>query len=210
MLLYAIAILLGSPTTATIIVIMTIGCYLLYRGLGLDELFHSVTDALKISLYRGRFSFVAYIFTIVLVVIGFTEGAMMMMRYAVPENDFGILHFFLTFAFGSIQWLIAAGLLASVGIIYDVIANERENLGKVIVFPFFVVAIGLIFWCASVYILAGTGATGFLMTEAQSMSIIYLTAAGIISALCGVFAQYYINRRMAEQQKQEIIEVIRS
>ena len=57
----------------------------------------------------------------------------------------------MTFIYGSIEWFIVAGLVTSIGLIIDVYANERESLGKVIVFPFFVIALGFILYGASVY-----------------------------------------------------------
>ena len=63
----------------------------------------------------------------------------------------GLVLYLMTFIYGSIEWLIVAGLVTSVGVIIDVYANEREGLGKVIVFPFFVIALGFILYGASVY-----------------------------------------------------------
>ena len=68
MLLYASAYLLGYPGTATIIVVGVIGCYMLYKGFGFDEIVHGVLDALRVSLSRGRFSFITYSATILLII----------------------------------------------------------------------------------------------------------------------------------------------
>ncbi len=150
MMLYATAYLLDYPGIATIIVVGVIGFYLLYKGFGFDEIVHGIIDALRISLSRGRFSFVTYTTTILLIIIGFTNGFLTVLKYYSP--DFGIIHYLMLFIFGGIGWLIAAGLVMSIGIIIDVYLNERENLGKVIVFPFFITAIGFILLlCKSFY-----------------------------------------------------------
>jgi len=209
MLLYAVAYLAGWPGAATIIVVGVIGCYLLYKGFGFDELFHGITDALRLSLSRGRFSFVTYTTTILLVIIGFTVGFINVLKYYSNDGSFGIVNYLMTFVFGAVEWLIVAGLVTSVGIIVDVYSNERENLGKVIVFPFFVTAIGLILYGASVYILSGSTIPDFPLTgEAVSKFILFSTIGGIISAISGVIIQIFINKKMAEQRKQEIIEVM--
>lgn len=207
MLLYASAFLLGMPGTATIIVVGVIGMYLLYKGFGLDEFFHGIIDALKMSLSRGKFSFITYSTTILLVIIGFTIGFFTVLQYYATDGSMGVLLYFMTFIYGAIGWLITAGLVLSIGIIIDVYVNERDNLGKVVVFPFFVTAVGLILYSAGVYILSISGVPEFPAT-ATSSDILYSTVAGLASAIIGVIVQYFVVRKIAETRKQEIIEVI--
>ncbi len=209
MLLYAIAYLLDAPGIATIIVIGVIGSYMLYKGFGFDEIVHSIIDALRISLSRGRFSFVTYTATILLIIIGFTQGFINVLKYYSTDGSLGLLLYLMTFIYGSIEWFIFAGLVTSVGLIIDVYANEREALGKVIVFPFFVIALGFILYGASVYIISLSGVPDFPLTpDAASKNVLYSTIIGIISAIIGVITQFFVNRRMAELRKQEIIEVM--
>jgi putative membrane protein len=209
MLLYASAYLLGWPGAATIVVVGVIGCYLLYKGFGFDELFHGITDALRLSLSRGRFSFVTYTTTILLVIIGFTVGFINVLKYYSTDGSLGLVMYLMTFLYGSVEWLIVAGLVTSVGIIIDIYSNERENLGKVIVFPFFVTAIGLILYGASVYILSVSAVPDFPLTgDVASKYVLYATLGGIISAIAGVLIQLFVNKKMAELSKQEIIEVM--
>jgi putative membrane protein len=121
----------------------------------------------------------------------------------------GLLLYLMTFIFGSIEWLVVAGLVTSVGIIIDVYTNEREALGKVIVFPFFVVAIGFILYAASVYIISVSGLPDFpLTTDESTKYILYATVIGIGSAITGVIVQFIVNKRMSDLRKQEIIEVM--
>jgi len=209
MLLYAIAYLLDAPGIATIIVIGVIGSYMLYKGFGFDEIAHSIIDALSISLSRGRFSFITYTTTILLIVIGFTVGFINVLKFYSTDSSLGLLLYLMTFIYGSIEWFILAGLVTSVGVIIDVYANEREGLGKVIVFPFFVIALGFILYGASVYIISVSGVPDFPLTADESAKkILYSTIIGIISAITGVVIQFFVNRKMAELRKQEIIEVI--
>jgi putative membrane protein len=209
MLLYASAYLLGAPGAATIVVVGVIGCYLLYKGFGFDELVHGITDALRLSLSRGRFSFVTYTTTILLIIVGFTVGFINILKYYSPDSGLGIITYLMTFIYGAFEWLIFAGLVLSVGVIIDVYQNEKENLGKVIVFPFFVTAIGLLLYAASIYIISFQGVQDFpLSSDTISKYILWSTISGIISAVAGVLIQYFVNKKLAEQQKQEIIEVI--
>ncbi|MGA2121872.1 MAG: DUF373 family protein [Methanoregula sp.] len=209
MLLYASAYLLGAPGAATIVVVGVIGCYLLYKGFGFDELVHGITDALRLSLSRGRFSFVTYTTTILLIIIGFTVGFINILKYYSTDSSLGIITYLMSFIYGAFEWLIFAGLVLSVGVIIDVYQNEKENLGKVIVFPFFVTAIGLLLYAASIYIISFQGAQDFpLSADTVSKYILWSTIGGIVSAVAGVVIQYSVNKKIAEQQKQEIIEVM--
>jgi putative membrane protein len=210
MLLYATAYLLNAPGIATIVVVGVIGSYLLYKGFGFDELVHGIIDALRLSLQRGRFSFITYTITILLIIIGCTIGFMNILKFYTSDNSGGIVTYLMTFFFGSIEWLILAGLILSVGIIIDVYSNERENLGKVIVFPFFVVAIGFILYGASVYYLITISVIPDfpLNTDTASVYVLYDVIVGVVAAIIGVIVQFFINRKMAEEQKQEIIEVM--
>jgi len=209
MILYATAYLLDYPGVATIIVVGVIGGYLLYKGFGLDEIVHSIMDALRISLSRGRFSFVTYAVTILLIVIGFTVGFRNVLEFYSTDGSLGLVLYLMTFIYGSIEWLIIAGLVTSVGVIIDVYANERESLGKVIVFPFFVIALGFILYGASVYIIQVSAVPDFpLSADAAADHILYSSVIGIISAVAGVITQYGVNKKMAEMRRQEIIEVI--
>ena len=209
MLLYAMAYLFDVPGIATIIVIGVIGSYMLYKGFGFDEIVHSIIDALRISLSRGRFSFVTYATTILLIIIGFTVGFINVLKFYSTDASLGLLLYLMTFIYGSIEWFIIAGLVTSIGLIIDVYANEREALGKVIVFPFFVIALGFILYGASVYIISVSGVPDFPLTQdVAAKNILYSTIIGISSAIIGVITQFLVNRKMAELRKQEIIEVI--
>ncbi|HUT37956.1 MAG TPA: DUF373 family protein [Methanoregula sp.] len=209
MMLYATAYLLDYPGVATIIVVGVIGCYLLYKGFGFDEIVHSIIDALRISLSRGRFSFITYTTTILLIIIGFTNGFTNVLKFYSTDGSLGLLLYLMTFIYGSIEWLIIAGLVTSVGIIIDVYANEREGLGKVIVFPFFVIALGFILYGTSVYIILVSGVPDFPLTPDISQKyILYSTVIGIISAIVGVIVQFFVNKKLSELRKQEIIEVM--
>lgn len=207
MMLYATAYLLDYPGIATIIVIGVIGCYMLYKGFGFDEIVHGIIDALRISLSRGRFSFVTYTTTILLIIIGFTQGFLAVLKFYSP--DFGLIHYLMLFVFGGIGWMIAAGLVMTIGIIIDVYMNEMMNLGKVIVFPFFITAIGFILYCTSLWILPVKEIVNFPLTpEGVAEQIFYFTIFGVVSAIAGLIIQFFVNKRIIELRKQEIIEVI--
>ena len=75
--------------------------------------------------------------------------------------------------------------------------------------PFFVFAIGLILYGASTYILAVNSVPDLPVTPAVAgMVIMYSTLFGLACAIVGVIIQYIIGKKLAEQQKEAIIETI--
>jgi putative membrane protein len=208
MLFYAGAYLLGFPGIATIIVVGVIGSYLLYKGFGLDEPIRNMIEAFRLSLSRGRLSFVTYICSILLAITGIVMGMVSILTYY-SDGSFGVLLYLMAFIYGSIGWLMAAGIVASAGIIVDIFVNERESLGKVVVFPFFISAIGIIAYGASTYILAMNHLPNFPVSADMSVRYIsYATIVGLISAFLGVGVQHFVNKWVAEHVQPAIIEVI--
>ncbi len=87
-------------------------------------------DALRISLSRGRFSFVTYTTTILLIIIGFTVGFINVLKFYSTDSSLGLVLYLMTFIYGAVEWLIVAGLITSVGVIMDVYANETGRAWK--------------------------------------------------------------------------------
>jgi putative membrane protein len=206
MLLWPIAYLLGRSELAPVIVVGAIGVYLLYRGLGVDDLFRGFATALKTSLTRGRFSFVTYIAGILLVIIGVILGLMNILIY---YTEVGILLYVLIFVYGAVLWLTLAGIVASAGIVIDSYFHDRQTLAKVIVFPFFIGAIGLIAYGASIYAIAVSDVPDFPFSTADAISyMLYGTVGGLICAFAGIGIQYVVNRYVSDIETPEVIELI--
>jgi len=206
MLLYPFAYVLGQAGLALVIVIGAIGIYLLYRGLGIDEIFHRFSDALRTSLARARFSFVTYIAGILLVIIGIVLGLMNILIY---YAEVGFLIYTLIFVYGSVLWLTLAGIVASAGIIIDNFFHDRTSLGKVIVFPFFIGAVGLIAYGASIYALAVSNVPDIPFSTANAIQyMLYGTIGGLVCAFAGIVIQHRVNKYISSTEGPEIIELI--
>jgi putative membrane protein len=192
MLLYAIAYMLGYPEGAIIIVVGVIGTYLLFKGFGIDEVFTYAVSALRSSFKGGRITFVAYITSLLLIIVGVVMGLTSLMEWYATEA--GLFFYVLSFIYGSVSWFIAASLVASVGKIIDTFLNEPEHLAKVIVLPFFLLAIGIIAYGASVYTLSISGIPDFPFAEDDGIrSIVFSTIGGLSCAFLGIYIQRVIN-----------------
>lgn len=199
MLLYAVGYLLGYPEGATIVVVGVIGTYLLFKGVGIDEIFGYLINSLRASLHGGRFTFVSYIAAILLGIVGVILGLISLLDYYTSS---GIFFQVLAFIYGSIAWFTGAGLVASVGKIIDVFLNEREAIQRVVALPFFVLAIGAIAYGASTYILSTiSDISGFpITTDAGVMYIIFATIGGLFCAFFGVYLQSFLGRWVDERE----------
>jgi phosphotransferase system glucose/maltose/N-acetylglucosamine-specific IIC component len=72
-----------------------------------------------------------------------------------------------------------------------------------------VTALGLILYGASVYLIAVSGLPDFTLTIPEAGNyILYSIILGLFSAIVGVVLQYFMNKKLAEQRRQEIIEVL--
>jgi len=197
MLLYALGYLLGYPEVGIIVVVGVIGIYLLFKGLGIDEFFGYLVNSLKTSLHGGRFTFVSYIAAILLCIVGVIMGLLSLLEYYAP---FGIVIQVLSFIYGAVAWFIAAGLVASVGKIIDIFLNERETIQRVVALPFFILAIGVIAYGASVYILSiSSDIPGFPISSADGVVYIVISIiGGLFCAFFGVYLQSFLGRVVRE------------
>jgi putative membrane protein len=206
MLIYPIAYFLGQTGLALVIVVGTIGAYLLYRGFGIDDVFRGFVDALRTSATRARFSFVTYIAGILLVIIGVIMGLMDILIY---YTEAGILLDILLFVYGSVLWFGLAGIVASVGIVIDNYFHDRSSLSRVIIFPFFMGAVALITYGASIYAIAVSNVPNFPTEAASALSyILYGTIGGLAVAFAGIAIQHLINKYLKPVEASEIIELI--
>ncbi|HTY52263.1 MAG TPA: DUF373 family protein [Methanomicrobiales archaeon] len=195
MLLYAVATLIGYPEGATVIVLGVVGIYILFRVFGIDTIFGEGVSSLQSSLEKGRFSFVTSILAIVLAVIGVVLGSASVFENYTSEFTMGIFLYVISFLYGSIGWFAASALIVTIGKVIDAYLNDPAALQKTVVLPFFVGAIGLIAYGASVYTLSVSNLLTFPYTPSEGSQLITLTVVcGLLVAFIGVYAQSVIGK----------------
>jgi putative membrane protein len=200
MLLFAVATLMGYPEGATVIVLGVVGTYILFRVFGIDEIFGEGISSLKLSLEKGRFSFVTSVSAIVLAIIGVVLGSAAVFENYTSEFSMGIFLYVISFLYGSLGWFTASALIVAIGKVIDAYMNDPASLQRVVVLPFFVIAIGLIAYGASVYTLSVSNLLTFPYTPSQGSQIITLSVVGgLLVAIIGVYIQSTLGRRAARQ-----------
>jgi putative membrane protein len=195
MLLFAIAYLLGYPEGAMIVVVGVIGVYLLFRGLGYEDIFGSSYRALATSLSHGRFTLVTNLAAVLLMIIGAITGITTMIVHYMGGDQANGLFMVLAFAYGAIPWWVSAGLVSSAGRLVDVWLGERGEVWRVLLLPFLTLAAGLFVYGAAIYVLAVNRAPEFpILAEAALQYFAALALAAGVCLAIGLWLQHSARR----------------
>jgi len=187
-LIYAIFLLANYPEGAIIGISAAIGAYMLYRGFNLDQPFALLREKMKGSYYEGQMTFVTNTIAIIVAVIATMIGAITLWNYFTAGGGwyYGLITLFTVFINVTVWWYVIAILFANVGKMVDLKINDRFSL-KDLSPSLFIIAMGLLFWGASTYILTVSALPG--ATDAPNLSIqyfIYSVVGAIIIALAGI------------------------
>lgn len=186
LLVYALSIYLGYPQIALITILAFIGIYLLYRGVGLDDLLTNFYRSLTKSFYGGKITFVTYIAAIILTITASIQGLIEFWRYYINPVPVGAINLAMIFIKASIWWFVAAGEFIALGWIVDNYFEKERAMSRYISTPFLVFATGLLLWGASIYILSGIYEPGQLAFQQFALNI--LGSVAIASIGVGVSA----------------------
>ena len=193
MLIFAIGSLLGSTEVAVFIVVGVLGIYLLFKGLGIDEYFSLALHGLQESFIGGRVSFVCYIASIFIGLLGIVMGLSSFLTWYTP--DAGVFFYILSFIHGAVGYITAAMLIALLGKIIDVVQNEPKMLPRTVTLPFFVGGLGLIAYGASVYVISLSATVNFPIDGVDGIRIMmFTTIGGLILAFVGVYIQKVLQK----------------
>ncbi|MCK9312690.1 MAG: DUF373 family protein [Methanocorpusculum sp.] len=197
LVLYSLVALLAPAVSAPLVAVGIIGLYLLFKGFNLDDYFiyawHAVIDSFK----KGRFSFIAYLVAVILILAGGISGLMSVITYYPNTGDVGLIYHIMTFMYGSIIWIIIAALIASGGKITDYIQNYQAGISRIFVVPFFIAAIGMILYGTVIYFLSISPIEPFPFTTTEGIAaLIILTLAGLAVAFTGIYFRPSVHKKM--------------
>ncbi|MGB3943947.1 MAG: DUF373 family protein [Methanothrix sp.] len=196
LLIYSTFSFIGRSDFAVMAILAAVGVYLLFRGLGLDDFIDSTKETFKGNLYRGRIAFITYVLAAVLVVIATIQGSTRFWDYYTGDIWYGYLVLLMVFVNQSVWWYVAAGICVNLGKILDLylegVGDERAYS-----YPFFIFATGLIFWSASVFILANSADMDFPLISGKSAG--YLAASAVLAILVALVG-VKVSRKMAARR----------
>ncbi|NYT19983.1 MAG: DUF373 family protein [Methanosarcinales archaeon] len=187
-LIYAIFLLARYPEGAIIGISAAIGMYMLYRGFNLDQPFALLRERMKNSFYEGQMTFVTYTIASILGVIATMIGAVTLWQYYITGGSwyYGIVTLITVFINVTIWWYVIAILFADIGKMVDQKLTDNFTIKEVSP-ALFIIAIGLLFWGASTYILSVSAFTGDTPSSELSLQyFVYSVVGAILIALLGI------------------------
>ncbi|WP_440952378.1 DUF373 family protein [Methanococcoides sp. FTZ1] len=187
-MIYAIFLLARYPEGAIIGISAAIGLYMLYRGFNLDQPFALLRERMKNSYYEGQMTFITYTIAAILGVIATMVGAVTLWQYYITGGSwyYGMVTLITVFINVTIWWYVVAILFADLGKMVDSKLSNTFTIKEVSP-ALFIIAIGLLFWGASTYILSVSA----LADEASSAELslqyfVYSVVGAILIALLGI------------------------
>ncbi len=179
---YSISLMLKNPEWGLGAITFVLGFYFLVKAYGLEESVENYLSMIKRSLMEGRLSFVMYVIALILFVIGVVQG---FYNFWVLYNQKvmpGVVTLVVSFIYGSIWWIVASGLSATLGKIFDHVI-EGKSFKKLIAMMFLIVAAGWAFWGASAFLLSNSGVISLKSPlRCLAMSIL----ASVLISLIGI------------------------
>jgi len=191
LLIMALFSMLGYSEGAIISITLVIGIYLLYRGVGLDEILGSFYAGLRESFSQGKLTFITYIGAFILVFIGVIQGLNGVYHFYIEAEGGAapsILDAVAVILNSSIWYMVIAGAFISIGWIVDAYIDRHERFFRHLASPFFVIATGLLVW----------GGTEFVLNSIE-ISLLQISAS-IIGAMVLSYAGIALSRHMKRRK----------
>ena len=195
----------GQVTIALGAIAAFFGGFLLYKGLGIDELLETLSTQVREALYSGQVALVTYVVAGGLALIGLFAGAL-----GVSEiGDRATLLLGMRFVYDAVPWLTAAALAAATGRLVDELLRQEGVRNAYLNLPFGAIAVGLVVRGVASYVLTradlvetvtmpgvefGPLSVAAVRLEPRAELALFLVA-GVLVSLIGVrFAAYFSGR----------------
>ncbi len=179
-LVYAFFSFARYPEWGSGAIVLVIGLYLLLKAYGLESAIEDYFSTVKKSLFEGRMSFITYLISAMLFIIGVIQGFNIVWKVYNQPVAPGIIILITSFIYGSVWWIVAAGISAMFGKILDLII-ERKPFRRHLAVPFLLIAGGLVLWGASIFILSGNETLGISSDSAFQYLLFSIFGAFILA-----------------------------
>ncbi|MFC7235648.1 DUF373 family protein [Halosegnis marinus] len=157
MLAFPVLLLLAdSVALAVAAVVAALGVFLLYKGLGVDDVVAEIPGTVREAFYSGQVSLVTYVVGAGLALVGAFVGAVA----ANAASDAGVFLSAMRFVFEAVPWLTTAALAASTGRLADELLADEGVRSALLNLPFGVAAVGLVVRGFAAYFLERGGEIG--------------------------------------------------
>ncbi|HIH40734.1 MAG TPA: DUF373 family protein [Halobacteria archaeon] len=189
LLVYGISLFVGRQELAFGGVICVLAIYIISISYGWGVYFESFGRSISDSLLEGRASFVIYILGIILFIIGLIQGVI-----STIDISGSTLFIIMMFINSSIWWFVVGAISFIIGSILDYYFKEGK-FGRKLVFPFFALAIGIILWGMSRYIILLDENYGSY-TEPTALKVLVLSIIGcLLVSILGIRLSFWLESR---------------
>jgi putative membrane protein len=209
----ALLLLADSLAVALSAIAGVIGLFLLYKGLGVDDIVSTLPARIRTAFYSGQVSLVTYVVGAGLSLIGVFAGAI----GTAGMSESGELLLVLRFLFDSVPWFAIAAMAAATGRLIDELLAEDGVSGALMNLPFGVVAVGLVVRGFTGYFLERAGMLDALALPAFEVGPVSVdgvgvsvwgrlslyVAAGILVSLLGVALTSRMGRDRSLEERPE-------
>ncbi|RLI80264.1 hypothetical protein DRP05_01385 [Archaeoglobales archaeon] len=179
---YSIFLLARYPEWGMGAIILVLGFYFLVKAYGFEEVVESYFSSIKKSLLEGRFSFVMYVVSTILFIVGIIQGFYAFyVLYSQPITP-GFIKLITSFIYGSVWWIVFAGISASVGKLFDLLL-EGKPFKRYFTVSCLLISMGFVLWGASIFILAGEEGLNITVNAAFQYFALSIVAAFIIGTI---------------------------
>ncbi|RLI81193.1 hypothetical protein DRP04_06685 [Archaeoglobales archaeon] len=148
-LVYSIFLIFQHPEWGLGGIILFLGMYFLAKAYGWDKSIEEYVESMRVSLIEGRFSFIFYVTSAILLLVGLIQGINAAIAEPVAYRSVTF------FVFGSVWWLILSGMFVTFAKAADAYAEGRR-ISKYVSIVFLLISLGFIVWGATNYILYPT------------------------------------------------------
>ncbi len=144
-LVYSLALLFRYPELGIGGIILFLGVYFLAKAYGWDRSVENYAAAIKRSFVEGRVSFVLYLTSAILLIVGIIQG----INAAIVEEDYRI---FTIFILHGIAWFTLSGLLLTFARAADSYAEGRSTR-KYYSITFLILSCSIILWSSARFLI---------------------------------------------------------
>jgi putative membrane protein len=191
LLILALFTIMGYSSGAIISITLVIGLYLLYRGMGLDEILGGFYAGLRESFAQGKLTFITYIGAFILIFIGVIQGLNGVYTFYLSSEGGGvapsIIDTVAVFLNSSIWYFVLAGTFISTGWIVDAYIDRHNRFFRHLASPFFVIATGLLVWGGTEFVL--------ITIEVSLIQISISIIGAMLLSYAGIALSRYMKRR---------------
>jgi putative membrane protein len=195
LLIYPVAIVadfIGLPGSTFGVISALLGLYVLFRGLGLEDAIDDSLERVRAGLFGGRVQLITYVVAAALLAVAVDSGIGTIDRLLVDPSP---LDATAAFAYGAVQWVAAAGVVAALGRITDeYLADDFE--WRYLNAPFYVLAIAVVLHGLSAFFLS--------RPEAGLAYLAVTLTAGTLLGLASTLAFAVVEQLSARERDPEV------